>query len=90
MINFTIKLLLAFAPNKSKQKNDQTTHKTVKPEQSELPYVIRLEKNPSCAHVEYQLLPTNKDKPYKIDVLCWSRAAKVGHFSIPFYFHKFG
>lgn len=79
MINFTIKLLLAFVPTKSKEKNDQITHKTANPE---LSYVLRLEKTPSCAHVEYQLLPTNK--PYKIDVLCWSRAAKVDHSS---YYH---
>lgn len=83
MINFTIKLLLAFVPpTKSNKKNDQITRKIANPEQSELPYILRLEKTPSCAHVEYQLLPTNK--PYKIDVLCWSRAAKVDHYLLPF------
>ncbi|KAH1026823.1 hypothetical protein HUJ05_000437 [Dendroctonus ponderosae] len=80
MIEFTIKFLLAFSlkakehPKEKKSKAKEP--KMAQPQIPDPPYVLRLEKTCSFAHIVYQLLPV-KCKPYQIDVLCWQNAAKI-------------
>lgn len=80
MIEFTITFLLAFSvktKERPKEKKSKAKEPKIAQQQiSDPPYVLRLEKTCSSAHIEYQLLPA-RCKPYQIDVLCWQNAAKV-------------